>query len=74
MDTDEWFKIGMMIVAWFFESFMVSLRLVKSLVRCLCCISSVFLVIQSIERCSSVFFYCLINVEKASFMGNVYDY
>ena len=32
-----------------------SLRLVKSLKRCLCCISSVFLVIQPIEKCSSVF-------------------
>ena len=41
-----------------------SLRLVKSLARCLCCISSVFLVIQSIEKCSSVSFHCLPNVEE----------
>ena len=41
-----------------------SLRLVKSLARCLCCISNVFLVIQSIEKCSSVSFHCLHNVEE----------
>ena len=40
------------------------LRFVKSLTRCLCCISSVFLVIQSIEKCSSVSFHCLQNVEE----------
>ena len=43
---------------------MASLRLVKSFARCLCCISSVFLVIQSIEKCSSVSFHCLHNVEE----------
>ena len=41
-----------------------SLRLVKSLAQCLWCISSVFLVIQSIEKCSSVSFHCLHNVEE----------
>ena len=41
-----------------------SLRLVKSLARCLCCISSVFLVIQSIEKCSSVSFHCFRNDEE----------
>ena len=42
-----------------------SLRPVKSLAQCLCCISSIFLVIQSIEKCSSVSFHCLHNVEEA---------
>ena len=40
------------------------LRLVKSLSRCLCCISSVFLVIQCIEKCLSASFHCLHNVEE----------
>ena len=41
-----------------------SLKLVKSLAQCLCCISSVFLVIQSIEKCSSVSFHCFHNAEE----------
>ena len=42
----------------------VIFRLVTSLSRCLCCISSVFLVIQPINWCSSVSLYCLLNIAE----------
>jgi len=44
-----------------------SLGLLKSLPQCLCWISSIFLVIESIEKCSDVSFYSVLDNEEVKF-------